>query len=70
MSDLTLTNFAGSVRTSIAGAPRRGYVALVAIWTRRSRSRRHLKHLDAHLLRDIGVTEWNAQREAERPFWD
>lgn len=32
--------------------------------------RRSLGLLDRHLLRDIGLTEAEARREAERPFWD
>lgn len=33
-------------------------------------SRRLLKELDAHLLKDIGLTRSEALREARRPFWD
>ena len=32
--------------------------------------RRALLTLDPHLLRDIGLSETEARREAERPFWD
>lgn len=39
---------------------------LVAL--RRSRSR--LAMLDAHLLRDIGLTYEQARNEADRPLWD
>jgi len=62
MSYLTLT--------SVYGGPRRGFAFAVAMWTRRARSRRHLKRLDQHLLRDIGLTRHSAQCEAERPFWN
>ena len=34
------------------------------------RSRKALSDLDDHLLRDIGVTEEEARREAKRPVWD
>ena len=40
----------------------------LAISTRRHR--RTLRTLEPHLLRDIGLTEAEARREAERPFWD
>ena len=36
--------------------------------TRRQRIR--LSDLDAHMLRDIGVTETEAVREARRALWD
>jgi uncharacterized protein YjiS (DUF1127 family) len=41
----------------------------VSRWLARSRQRRDLAELDAHLLRDIGVTRGEASREAAKPFW-
>ncbi len=38
-------------------------------WTSRSRQRRALAELDDRLLRDIGVTRYEAACEAEKPFW-
>jgi uncharacterized protein YjiS (DUF1127 family) len=38
-------------------------------WLQRSRQRRTLAELDDRMLRDIGLTRSQAQREAERPFW-
>lgn len=38
-------------------------------WLDRSRSRRQLARLDDRLLRDIGVTRTDADREATKPFW-
>jgi uncharacterized protein YjiS (DUF1127 family) len=35
-----------------------------------SRSRRSLRHLDDHLLRDIGLTRLEAETEASRTAWD
>ncbi|MBE3638677.1 DUF1127 domain-containing protein [Mangrovicoccus algicola] len=35
-----------------------------------ARQRRHLRHLDAHLLRDVGLTRAEAERESQRPPWD
>ena len=34
------------------------------------RSRHSLRHLDDHLLRDIGVTRTEALSEADRAAWD
>jgi len=44
-------------------------VTLIRLWRRRVHERRQLAQLDLHLLRDIGVTLSDAQREAEKPFW-
>jgi uncharacterized protein YjiS (DUF1127 family) len=41
----------------------------VTIWTARRRDRRALAALDPHLLRDIGLNEDQAAREAGKPFW-
>jgi uncharacterized protein YjiS (DUF1127 family) len=34
------------------------------------RSRAALRRLDPHLLRDIGLSETEAEAEARRPVWD
>ena len=47
-------------------------VRTIDLWIERSRQRRALGEiagLDAHLLRDIGVPQDVAQREAAKPFW-
>lgn len=36
----------------------------------RYRSRRALLELDEHLLKDIGISRADAEREARRSFWD
>lgn len=41
----------------------------VARWLARARQRRDLAALDAHLLKDVGVTPGEAAREAAKPFW-
>jgi uncharacterized protein YjiS (DUF1127 family) len=38
-------------------------------WSERRRTRLHLKSLDDHLLRDVGLDRLTAQREANRMFW-
>ena len=42
---------------------------LVAVWIERRRQRRALADLDDRLLKDIGVSRWDAEREIARPFW-
>lgn len=41
----------------------------VVTWEARMRTRKGLRHLDAHLLRDIGLDESAAQHQAALPFW-
>ena len=45
--------------------------ALVGIshWHERARQRTQLARLDDRLLRDIGVTRYEAARECGKPFW-
>lgn len=42
---------------------------VVSLWFERARTRQALAELDEHLLRDIGRTPIEAQRESARPFW-
>jgi uncharacterized protein YjiS (DUF1127 family) len=35
-----------------------------------ARQRRQLKLMDDYLLKDIGISRADAEREASRPFWD
>ncbi len=43
--------------------------ATLKLWRARHRQRRCLAQLDTRALRDIGVTPYDAQREAATPFW-
>ena len=45
------------------------WLARLREWRRRQRSRTFLVQLDDHLLKDIGVTYAEAEREANKPFW-
>ena len=47
----------------------RSLFGLWILWHQRWRQRRDLANLDAHLLRDIGVTPREAFRETSKPFW-
>jgi len=38
-------------------------------WANRARTRKSLRNLDAHLLRDIGLTPDAAEIEANKRFW-
>jgi uncharacterized protein YjiS (DUF1127 family) len=41
----------------------------VARWEERRQTRRALARLDAHLMRDIGMTPVARSAECEKPFW-
>lgn len=41
----------------------------VVTWEQRRQTRVAISHLDAHLLRDIGLTPDQAAGEARKPFW-
>lgn len=40
------------------------------LWQALMRERRHLRSLDDHTLKDIGLSRMHAEYEADRPFWD
>lgn len=42
---------------------------VVALWAHRAGTRRALAEMEAWQLRDIGLTEAAALREARKPFW-
>lgn len=38
-------------------------------WQSRARNRANLANLDDHLLKDVGLSRSDIQREIEKPFW-
>ncbi|MGH6816806.1 MAG: DUF1127 domain-containing protein [Hyphomicrobiaceae bacterium] len=48
---------------------RHGLRALLRTWMERGRQRQALAELDDRLLRDIGVTRAQAEREIAKPSW-
>lgn len=38
-------------------------------WLHNWESRRTLRSLDSHMLRDIGITEFERDKEVSKPFW-
>jgi uncharacterized protein YjiS (DUF1127 family) len=44
-------------------------LAVLAIWRRRSRTRRHLAALEARALADLGLTRTQQRAEAGKWFW-
>lgn len=41
----------------------------IALWHGRSSQRRHVVHLNDHLLRDIGLTRADIDAERKKRFW-
>lgn len=44
-------------------------IVVAKIWANRSRQRKQLALLNAHLLADIGITVEQARAEVAKPFW-
>ena len=57
-------------RPAAVPAPRRGWLAWLADRLDVIESRRHLAAMDDRMLKDIGITRYDAQIEANRGFWD
>lgn len=45
------------------------FAVVVTRWDTRRKTRRALKQLEPHMLRDIGLDRLSAQAEASKPFW-
>ena len=74
MSNAVITSAARSGRPSVGFAARlwRWAVAVVAMmdaWGARVRQRRHLRTLDDHMLRDIGLTRGEVIFESRKLPW-
>jgi uncharacterized protein YjiS (DUF1127 family) len=46
-----------------------GWMRLIGRMYARWQQRQNLRDLDDRLLRDIGITRHQAEREASKPFW-
>ncbi len=64
LGDFRARDSFGWVRRDLARARR-----CAALWARRRQQRLRLKDLDDHVLKDIGVSRAEADREARKPFW-
>ena len=47
----------------------RGWIALLKEWWRRMQDRRTLATMSEQSLRDIGISGYDAEFEARKPFW-
>jgi uncharacterized protein YjiS (DUF1127 family) len=53
----------------IAGLFKRGWKQ-IKMWREIARERSELRRLSETLAKDIGISRAEAEREADRPFWD
>ena len=60
----TQPGFAGAIRRAVVDV-----VETLQTWRARARGRRELSLMDAHTLRDIGVTRVDVMIEIDKPFW-
>jgi uncharacterized protein YjiS (DUF1127 family) len=72
----TKKDIAETTRAAIAGAslpamPRKARSVLIGLgnWYDRWQQRQHLIDLDDHILRDIGISPREVERECAKPFW-
>jgi uncharacterized protein YjiS (DUF1127 family) len=47
----------------------RNAIAILKLWHERGRQRRALAQLSPYLLRDLGITRYDAEMESNKPFW-
>jgi uncharacterized protein YjiS (DUF1127 family) len=70
---LTSTRAGQAVRTmpseSTMVAVFAGACRVLSTWQERAQGRRALSRLDDHLLRDIGLSRADVERELMKPFW-
>ena len=69
MSDLTLTTMAGARMRRRPADLIRAALRIGRLMLARSRERQFLAGMDARMLRDIGMTPYEAGEEARKPFW-
>ncbi len=69
MSDLALTTLAGARMRRRPADLIRAVAQIGRLMLARSRERQFLAGMDARMLRDIGVTPYEASEEARKPFW-
>ncbi len=53
---------------SLFGLPEALFRTL-SVWQKRAQDRRHLKALETHFLKDMGLTREEVVHETSKPFW-
>ena len=55
--------------TAAPSAPLRRWLRVLGAWIERSRQRHALADLDDRLLKDAGISRFDAVHEIAKPFW-
>ncbi|PSJ60192.1 DUF1127 domain-containing protein [Pseudaminobacter soli (ex Li et al. 2025)] len=58
-----------TTRAANAGDTLRSALIALGNWYDRWQQREHLADLDDHILRDIGISPREVERECAKPFW-
>ncbi|MBR9898991.1 MAG: DUF1127 domain-containing protein [Rhodospirillales bacterium] len=66
---VAITKDAGAFATTRRHHNTTSLLDLPRTWSKRHDLRQKLADMDAHMLRDIGWTVYDAKREAAKPFW-
>lgn len=53
----------------LTGLMRKGWYK-IGLWREIAHERRELRRLSEYIAKDIGISRAEAEREADRPFWD
>lgn len=67
-SPLSVSNTVASYASTIT-AVWNSLLAQCAVFAERKKSRQYLASMDYRMLEDIGVSYFEAQAEADKPFW-
>jgi uncharacterized protein YjiS (DUF1127 family) len=59
----------GRTAATAPARPGAGVLATLRAWTERWRHRTRLLELDDRMLRDVGLSRADVEREAAKPFW-
>ncbi|PWR21955.1 DUF1127 domain-containing protein [Zavarzinia compransoris] len=68
LSPLAQTSGQTAARATVWMLAARAFGVLLD-WQRRAMERNHLRGLDDHMLRDIGLSRADIEQEAAKPFW-
>jgi uncharacterized protein YjiS (DUF1127 family) len=66
---LPVPNYVESQRVAVFFAAIGRILHTLRVWSKRAESRRAHAMLSDHLLRDIGLTPADVERELMKPFW-